>query len=298
MDDVSPPQKMAKALQSMPPLAQFRFQPSDCVLTDFEIYEEIGSGEFSRVYRCVEKFTQQVCAIKVMDLHLLGCSDMFKQIEKELFVQTSVSHPNILKVYKWFYDDSDMYVVSEYSPIGDLFEYSVKNGVCLAPNVLISYLTQLLTLLIFLKQNKIVHRDIKPENIIIFEGGVIKLADFGWCDTITDDDRVLHSLRHIGTAGYVSPEIVEYKPHDYQVDIWAIGILTFEFLNGDIPFHNLDDIPKCDYNFKPKKYFHLHPHFYAKFVSFIEQILVVDPVLRPTAEECLTFVSSFQLNGC
>lgn len=88
----------------------------------------------------------------------------------------------------------------------------------------------------YLHRNGIAHRDIKPENVLVWDG-MVKLCDFGWAT----DCR--NSLRRTfcGTYDYISPEVLENKLHSIEVDIWAIGILTYELLTGTVPFKNTKD---------------------------------------------------------
>ena len=79
-----------------------------------------------------------------------------------------------------------------------------------------------------------IHRDIKPENLLIGSGGVIKLADFGWS---------VHTPRNLretlcGTLDYLPPEMLAGQPYDHGVDVWAVGVLLYEFLVGRAPFAN------------------------------------------------------------
>lgn len=87
----------------------------------------------------------------------------------------------------------------------------------------------------YLHSQKIVHRDIKPENIMISPTGLAKLCDFGW-STIILQPR----LTFCGTLDYASPEIIQHKKYDQSVDVWGVGILTYEMLVGRAPFENDD----------------------------------------------------------
>lgn len=85
----------------------------------------------------------------------------------------------------------------------------------------------------FLHCNSIIHRDIKPENIMVAPGGLVKLTDFGW--SVHNPD---HTLRETicGTPLYLSPELINAGKYNESVDLWAIGVLTFELLTGHMPF--------------------------------------------------------------
>jgi serine/threonine protein kinase len=77
----------------------------------------------------------------------------------------------------------------------------------------------------------VIHRDIKPENLL-YSNGRVKLSDFGWSAHTPDDKR----RTMCGTLDYLPPEMVNKDKYDHTVDIWCVGILTFEFLTGSPPF--------------------------------------------------------------
>lgn len=85
-----------------------------------------------------------------------------------------------------------------------------------------------------LHDTKLIHRDIKPENVLLSEHGVAKLADFGWSNSV-DTDAISRNT-FCGTADYLAPEMIQGLDHDESVDIWCLGVLTFELLFGKPPF--------------------------------------------------------------
>lgn len=95
-------------------------------------------------------------------------------------------------------------------------------------------IAQIVEALLYLQQRNIIHRDIKPENILIcdVERMHIKLCDFGWSTHTIGERRTTFC----GTVDYVAPELVYSEPYDEKVDLWAVGILTFELLIGHAPF--------------------------------------------------------------
>lgn len=144
----------------------------------------------------------------------------------------------------------------------------------------------------YMHGNYIVHRDIKPENVI-YSHGVVKLCDFGWATSFKEQ---LPS-EFCGTLDYVSPEVIEKKPYDGSVDMWSIGMLTFELLTGRVPFKDankqthLSNIARCD----PSDIVYpawLKPE--AK--DFISRLLRKNPVLRMTVKEAIQhpFITQYQ----
>ena len=95
---------------------------------------------------------------------------------------------------------------------------------------------QLCEAVAYLHRLKVIHRDIKPENILIGPGKIVKLADFGW--SVYNPNRQLRSTC-CGTPFYFAPELVSSQKYDESVDIWALGVITYELLVGDNPFGTL-----------------------------------------------------------
>jgi aurora kinase len=106
-----------------------------------------------------------------------------------------------------------------------------------------SIIRQLCNAVRFLHVNSIIHRDIKPENVLLGPGGVVKLTDFGW--SVYSPHNALRDTL-CGTPLYLSPEIISAEKYDRSVDLWAIGVLTFELLTGEMPFgiKSLQDLRK------------------------------------------------------
>ena len=95
-------------------------------------------------------------------------------------------------------------------------------------------IAQIIEALLYLQDRNVIHRDIKPENILIYdqERMHVKLCDFGWSTHTIDERRTTFC----GTVDYVAPELVYSEPYDEKVDLWAVGILTFELIMGHAPF--------------------------------------------------------------
>eukprot|EP01083_Nonionella_stella_P269066 910079_1 len=100
-------------------------------------------------------------------------------------------------------------------------------------------IAQVMSALIYLRKCYVIHRDIKPENLLLDDRWNIKLADFGWCihNPMFQKEQVRRSTL-CGTLDYLPPEMVVGEQHDESVDVWAIGILTYEFLVGRPPFEH------------------------------------------------------------
>lgn len=200
-------------------------------LDDFEIGKKLGKGKFGKVYCVRDKSTGYICALKVMDKKELIEYKVEKQIRREVEIQSNLRHPNISRLLGHFHDSSKVYLLIEYVAQGELFKVLRRKG--RFNDVRASkYIAQMADALSYLHKKHIIHRDIKPENILLGLDGNIKISDFGWSVHAPSSRRTTMC----GTLDYLPPEMVEAKEHDYRVDIWSLGILTYEFLVGCPPF--------------------------------------------------------------
>lgn len=206
-------------------------------LDDFEPVEKIGNGQYGTVYKAIEKKSNYTIALKVIDIAKIAEHDFFSQTKSEVEIHHRLRHPNILKLFGYFYDELSVYVVLEYAKYGNLYQ-KIKREKKLSEELARKILRQLIDALIFMRDRNIIHRDIKPENILLMDlEGTIKLSDFGWATKAMNTNR----LTFCGTADYVAPELVHNVPYDYKIDLWACGVLLYEMLMGNAPFSGKND---------------------------------------------------------
>ncbi|CAN6674223.1 spindle assembly checkpoint kinase [Trichomonascus vanleenenianus] len=205
--------------------------PRQYSLADFEIGRKLGKGKFGKVYCVRDKATGYVCALKVMEKKELIEYKVEKQFRREVEIQSNLRHPNIARLFGHFHDSTRVYLLIEYVVHGELFKVLRTEG-RFSEAKSAKYISQMASALAYLHSKHIIHRDIKPENILLGIDGNIKIADFGWSVHAPTSRRTTMC----GTLDYLPPEMVEAKEHDYKVDIWSLGVLTYEFLVGNPPF--------------------------------------------------------------
>ncbi|XP_020209102.1 serine/threonine-protein kinase Aurora-3 isoform X2 [Cajanus cajan] len=195
-------------------------------LSDFEIGKPLGKGKFGRVYVAREVKSKFVVALKVIFKEQLEKYRIHHQVRREMEIQMSLQHPNVLRLYGWFHDSERVFLILEYAHNGELYKELSKKG-HFSENQAATYILSLTKALAYCHQKHVIHRDIKPENLLLDH----QIADFGW-------SVQSRSKRHTmcGTLDYLAPEMVENKAHDYAVDNWTLGILCYEFLYGAPPF--------------------------------------------------------------
>ena len=205
-------------------------------ISDFDIKKELGSGAFGHVYLVVHKQTNAQYAIKAIDKRNKMNVEETPYFKREIEVMYKVHHPNVVKLYGHFEDNNYCYFLMEYISKGNLYGLIPKdNKKRINTKVVATIMKDIISAVYYLHNMNppIIHRDIKPENILLNDGLVAKLTDFGWSNYIFNG---IKRTTLCGTPVYMAPEIIREQPHDEKVDIWCIGVLLFELTTGTLPF--------------------------------------------------------------
>mmetsp|Transcript_15521 Transcript_15521/g.33685 ORF Transcript_15521/g.33685 Transcript_15521/m.33685 type:complete len:342 (+) Transcript_15521:429-1454(+) len=200
-------------------------------LSDFDIGKPLGKGKFGNVYLARERASQYIVALKVLFKAQLQQSNVEHQLRREIEIQAHLRHPNILRLYGYFYDKEKVYLILEYAAKGELYKELQRAG-RFDEKKTATYMVQLARALSYCHSKHVIHRDIKPENLLLGLQGELKIADFGWSVHAPNSRR--RTL--CGTLDYLPPEMVEGREHDSAVDNWSLGVLAYEFMFGGPPF--------------------------------------------------------------
>ena len=223
-----PPQSVKKGLESEPKIQ------------DFEILKELGCGSFGRVFLARHTKTKVKYAIKAIDKQNKTNIEEKPYFRRELEVMYKIHHPNVVKLFGHFEDNKYCYFIMEYISKGNVYNLlTVDKKRQLSTKVIATIMKDVISATYFLHNMNppIIHRDIKPENVLLNEGMVAKLTDFGWSNYIQEDKE---RKTVCGTPIYLAPEIIKEEGHDERVDIWCIGVLLFELITGSVPFQGND----------------------------------------------------------
>ncbi|KAJ3429318.1 aurora a [Anaeramoeba flamelloides] len=202
-------------------------------LGDFKFQKIIGEGQFGKVYLAQDKFTQRLFAIKVLTTTKIQRSGGTKQLAREINVQTTLRHPNILKMYGYCYDRNHFFLILEYAQGGELYQRLI-NSKKFTEEQAANYITSLYCAVDYFHSKNVIHRDLKPENVLVTKDGVLKIADFGF-SVFTNPYNITRNT-FCGTLDYLPPEMVVGNSYDHSVDKWSLGVLLYEFLVGAPPF--------------------------------------------------------------
>ncbi|MBZ3880359.1 Aurora kinase C [Sciurus carolinensis] len=221
-------------------------------IDDFEIGRPLGKGKFGNVYLARLKKNHFIVALKVLFKSQLEKAGLEHQLRREVEIQAHLQHPNILRLYNYFHDARRIYLILEYAPRGELYNFLQKSGP-LDEQRTATIMEELADALTYCHKKKVIHRDIKPENLLLGLMGEVKIADFGWSVHAPS----LRRQTMCGTLDYLSPEIVEGRMYDEKVDLWCVGVLCYELLVGKPPFESASQsetqrrILKVDVTFPP-----------------------------------------------
>jgi eukaryotic-like serine/threonine-protein kinase len=173
-------------------------------------------------------------AVKVLHRSLSGDQGFVERFRREARAAATLNHPNIVAVYDWGAVDGIYYMVMEYVH-GRSVRELLNAGGRLAPAQAAEIVRQTLLALEHAHDKGIVHRDLKPENILITTDGVVKLTDLGLARAFADA-KATRAGAVTGTVQYLSPEQIRGEPADPRSDLYALGIVAFELLTGELPF--------------------------------------------------------------
>jgi serine/threonine protein kinase len=210
-----------------------KFNPKDWSLENFEIGKPIGRGKFGHVYLARESRSKFIVALKVLYKKQLMKLNAEHTLRREIEIQSHLRHPNICRLYGWFWDEKKIYLILEFATGGEVYQ-ELTAQVFSEPKAA-NYIYQVIQALKYLHSKKVIHRDIKPENLLNCMG-TIKLSDFGWSTHSVENNR----KTFCGTLDYLPPEMVNKVSYDNSVDVWSVGILAFEFITGSPPFESIN----------------------------------------------------------
>ncbi|XP_030619196.1 aurora kinase B isoform X6 [Delphinapterus leucas] len=211
-------------------------------IDDFEIGRPLGKGKFGNVYLAREKKSRFIVALKVLFKSQIEKEGVEHQLRREIEIQAHLQyaagpfepqHPNILRLYNYFYDRRRIYLILEYAPRGELYKELQKSHTFDEQRTA-TIMEELADALIYCHGKKVIHRDIKPENLLLGLQGELKIADFGWSVHAPS----LRRKTMCGTLDYLPPEMIEGRTHNEKVDLWCIGVLCYELLVGNPPFES------------------------------------------------------------
>jgi eukaryotic-like serine/threonine-protein kinase len=224
----------------------------------YRVIRKLGAGGMADVYLAEDQELGRRVAIKVLNDRHAQDDQFVERFRREAKNAAGLSHPNIVSIYDRGEAEGSYYIAMEYLDGRTLKELLVRNGPPPVP-IAIDYARQILAAIGFAHRNAIVHRDIKPHNVVVGRDGRLKVTDFGIARSGASQMTEAGSI--IGTAQYLSPEQARGANVDATSDLYAMGVVLYELLTGEVPFSgdaaveiamkHLSQVPKPPSDLRP-----------------------------------------------
>jgi eukaryotic-like serine/threonine-protein kinase len=223
----------------------------------YETGERLGSGGMSNVYKATDRILERQVAVKILAEHLSDDERFVARFRREALAVARLIHPNIVQVYDSGVDDGRHYIVMEYVAGRSGAQILQRHGPVDADTAA-EIGIQACAGLDYAHRRGIIHRDVKPGNLMITGGPVgsgeltVKLTDFGIARAI-EQTRITQVGSVVGTAAYLSPEQVRGDEATPGTDVYALGVVLYQFLTGRLPYEgsSLAELAVRQQNEKP-----------------------------------------------
>lgn len=251
----------------------------------------LGEGQYGQVWLCRDKISDAQRAVKLIAKQ--GTAKQQEDFRHEVNTVRALDHPNVMKIYEFFEDKKNFYLVMELYSGGELFDEIMKRTYFSEPDA-VPVMEQCLSGICYLHSVGVIHRDLKPENLLLSTDQAdasIKIVDFGMATM----GATKVTQARVGTAYYIAPEVIDPQKfgggsYDEKCDVWSLGVILYILLTGTPPFwgENDDDILN---QIIAKNKLVLEAQYEntlsADAQDLLRKMLVWDPKKRLSASECL-----------
>ena len=208
---------------------------------NYKIISKLGKGSFGSVFKVQNIKTNEIRALKVIKKTSIIYQDDDHKFLKEIEILIKLEHPNIIKIYEYYTDDINYYLITDYISNGELYNYVYK-AKSFNERQTQYIMKQVLCAVNYLHLNNIAHRDIKLENILVEQEITsndeqllnVKLIDFGTSNYVKTENTNYFTVK-VGSPFYMAPEVLN-KKYNNKCDIWSCGVIMFMLLRGHPPF--------------------------------------------------------------
>ncbi|XP_031437245.1 serine/threonine-protein kinase PAK 5 isoform X2 [Clupea harengus] len=242
---------------------------------------KIGEGSTGIVCIATERHTGKQVAVKKMDLRKQQRREL---LFNEVVIMRDYHHENVVDMYNSYLVGDELWVVMEFLEGGALTD--IVTHTRMNEEQIATVCVSVLRALSYLHNQGVIHRDIKSDSILLTSDGRIKLSDFGFCAQVSKEVPKRKSL--VGTPYWMAPEVISRLPYGTEVDIWSLGIMVIEMVDGEPPYFNeppLQAMRRIRDNLPPRL---KESHKVSPILrAFLDLMLVREPSQRATAQELL-----------
>jgi serine/threonine-protein kinase len=214
-------------------------QSGDLLEGRYKYIRKIGKGAFGTVLLMEDTVVDEQLVLKFLNPNVSQDEEMMKRFVHELRYSRKITHPNIIRIYDFLFIRGNYAISMEY------FEsHTLGNEVNEKPlplNKAVRFATDIATGMSVAHQSGVIHRDLKPANVLIDNAGLVKVVDFGVAAAQKQGDTQLTKTGYvIGSPKYMAPEQILGKKVDERADIYSLGVILYEMLCGEPPYHRGD----------------------------------------------------------
>jgi eukaryotic-like serine/threonine-protein kinase len=246
----------------------------------YELGERLGVGGMSTVLSAFDRRLERPVAVKLLAEHLADDEQFVARFRREALSAARLVHPNVVQVFDFGLDarSGRHYIVMELVRGQSGAEILRDEGV-LGVKEALSMVVQACRGLNYAHRNGVVHRDVKPGNLLRADDGVVKLADFGIAKAATEGTAITQVGSVIGTAAYLAPEQAAGEQVGPAADLYALGVVTYQFLSGRLPYEaqSLTELALKQQREVPPPLDELTPEVPPQLATAVDRALALDP---------------------
>ncbi|XP_044291447.1 serine/threonine-protein kinase PAK 4 isoform X1 [Varanus komodoensis] len=249
--------------------------------TYLDNFIKIGEGSTGIVCIATVKSSGKLVAVKKMDLRKQQRREL---LFNEVVIMRDYQHENVVEMYNSYLVGDELWVVMEFLEGGALTD--IVTHTRMNEEQIAAVCQSVLKALSVLHAQGVIHRDIKSDSILLTHDGRVKLSDFGFCAQVNKEVPRRKSL--VGTPYWMAPELISRLPYGPEVDIWSLGVMVIEMVDGEPPYFNEPPLKamKMIRDNLPPKLKNVHK-VSPSLKGFLDRLLVRDPAQRATASELL-----------
>ncbi len=215
-------------------------QPGDIIEGRYKFIQKIGKGAFGTVVLVEDTVVEERLILKFLNANVASDEEMLKRFVHELRYSRRITHKNVIRIYDFLYIGGSYAISMEYFPSHTLGA-EIASERPMPPSKAVRYAMDICIGMSVAHQQGIIHRDLKPANILIDDGGLLKIVDFGVAAAAKSGDTQLTKTGYvIGSPKYMAPEQILGKKVDERADIYSLGVIMYEMLAGTPPYSRGD----------------------------------------------------------